>query len=95
MNPCWSDADRHGEPFFLGGREIGPGRAPFIIAEIGVNHDGSFERARELVHAARDAGPDAPKFPMFEAAMLRSGDAVPAALPKERGRRLASEIPPG
>jgi N-acetylneuraminate synthase/N,N'-diacetyllegionaminate synthase len=92
MNPCWSDADLHGEPFFLGGREIGPGRAPFIIAEIGVNHDGSFERARDLVHAARDAGADAAKFQMFDAAMLMSRDAVLAAYQKESGARDPREM---
>ncbi|MDI9403502.1 MAG: N-acetylneuraminate synthase family protein [Limnohabitans sp.] len=85
MNPCWNDDGRRGEPFFLGGREIGAGRTPFVIAEIGVNHDGSFQRARELVHAARDAGADAAKFQMFDAAMLMSRDAVLAAYQKLQG----------
>ena len=36
-----------------------------IIAEIGVNHDGSLDRARELVRVARDCGADTVKFQLF------------------------------
>jgi sialic acid synthase SpsE/sugar phosphate isomerase/epimerase len=43
--------------------EIGKGRA-FIIAEIGNNHNGSFERAVEMVDKAREAGADCAKFQM-------------------------------
>lgn len=37
----------------------------YIIAEIGVNHDGSFERAKKLIDLAKKAGADAAKFQMF------------------------------
>ena len=40
----------------LGGRVVAAGADPFVIAEIGVNHDGSVARARELVLAAKAAG---------------------------------------
>jgi sialic acid synthase SpsE/sugar phosphate isomerase/epimerase len=43
--------------------EIGAGRA-FVIAEIGNNHNGSFERAVEMVDKARSAGADCAKFQM-------------------------------
>ncbi len=40
---------------------------PFIIAEIGVNHNGKVEIARELIKAAYNAGVDAVKFQTFKA----------------------------
>lgn len=43
--------------------EIGNGRA-FLIAEIGNNHNGSFERAIEMVDKVREAGADCAKFQM-------------------------------
>jgi N-acetylneuraminate synthase len=37
---------------------------PFIIAEIGNNHNGSLERAIAMIENARDAGADCVKFQM-------------------------------
>jgi len=46
----------------IGGRAIGPGQPVFIIAELGINHNGDIELARKLVDAAATAGCDAVKF---------------------------------
>src|SRR5690606_19963459 len=42
----------------------------FIIAEAGVNHNGSLDLARQLVDVAADAGADAVKFQTFKADKL-------------------------
>jgi sialic acid synthase SpsE len=59
----------------IGGREVGPGRPCFIIAEAGINHNGDTALAAELVEAAADAGADAIKFQTHfpEHEMLRDG----------------------
>ena len=51
----------------IGERRVGKGEPCFIIGEAGVNHNGSFELARELVDVAVDAGCDAVKFQTFKA----------------------------
>ena len=43
-------------------RRIGDGQPCYIIAEIGINHNGSQEIARRLILAASEAGVDAVKF---------------------------------
>ncbi len=49
-------------PIVVGARTIGPGHPTFIIAEAGINHNGSIQRARALIDAAAGAGADAVKF---------------------------------
>ena len=46
----------------LGNRRIGPAHAPLVIAEIGINHEGSMDKARQMVDAAVDAGCECVKF---------------------------------
>jgi N-acetylneuraminate synthase len=40
----------------IGTREVGPGHPPLVIAEIGINHGGSLEVAREMVRLAALSG---------------------------------------
>ena len=51
----------------------------FIIAEAGVNHNGSFDLAKKLIDAAADAGADCVKFQTFKADTLASKSAEKAA----------------
>jgi len=46
----------------IGGRPVGPGHPTFILAEIGINHNGDVGIARDLVDVAVVAGCDAVKF---------------------------------
>ena len=47
---------------------------PFIIAEAGVNHEGSMEIAKQLIEQAANAGADAIKFQTYKAETLASKD---------------------
>lgn len=46
----------------IGNRLVGEGQPCFVIAEIGINHNGDIEVARQLIKAAKEAGADAVKF---------------------------------
>lgn len=56
--------------FAIGSRFIGPAYPAFVIAELGVNHDGSVKRALELVRIAASCGADAVKLQVFRAVNL-------------------------
>ncbi len=46
----------------FGNRRIGDGHPAYIIAEIGINHNGDLETAKKIIDAAVHAGADAVKF---------------------------------
>jgi len=46
----------------IGSRPVGDGYPTYIVAEIGINHNGSLENVRKMIDAAAHAGVDAVKF---------------------------------
>jgi N,N'-diacetyllegionaminate synthase len=67
----------------VGGRRIARGEPAFVIAEIGVNHNGDPALARELIDAAAGTGADAVKFQTFKASRLVTRHARMAAYQRE------------
>lgn len=51
----------------IGRNKIGEGCPVYIVAELSANHHQDFDRAVQLVHAARDAGADAVKLQTYTA----------------------------
>lgn len=52
--------------------KIKKNRAPFFIAEAGVNHEGSIKDAKRLIDAAKSGGADAIKFQTYKANKIAS-----------------------
>ena len=46
----------------IGNRLVGDGQPAYIIAEIGINHNGNLDTAKEMIMAAQETGADAVKF---------------------------------
>ena len=68
----------------IAGRPIGDDAPCFVVAEGGVNHNGSLDLAMQLVDAAAGAGADAIKFQTFRADTLADRDAPKAPYQMER-----------
>jgi len=58
----------------LKNRSIGEGCTPYVIAEIGVNHEGSMSKAKELIDMISLAGGHAAKFQTYKADKLAAKD---------------------
>ena len=56
---------RYDHSFLIGERKIRIGSPTYFIADIAANHDGSLDRAKELIRLAKDAGADCAKFQHF------------------------------
>jgi N-acetylneuraminate synthase len=46
----------------INNRKIGKGFLPFIIPEIGINHEGEFKKAKQMVYDAHQSGAECVKF---------------------------------
>lgn len=67
----------------IGNKAIGKGSPSLIIAEVGVNHNGSKELAKKLINASMDAGADSVKFQTFKAEEIVTKNAEKAGYQKE------------
>lgn len=56
----------------IGSHTLGENRPTYFIADISANHDGSLERAKQLITLAAQAGADAAKFQNFRAPQIVS-----------------------
>ena len=72
----------------MGGKEIGEGHPVYLIAEAGVAHFGSEEKAYRLVDLAMEAGVDAVKFQVFDVDAL-----IATTLPEWRQRLASRQLP--
>lgn len=63
MSPSSGKSENHIK-MRLGSRDIGPLESCFVIAEIGTNHNGDFDRAIELIDSAIESQADCAKFQM-------------------------------
>lgn len=71
--------------FEISGRKIGEDHPPFVIAEVGINHEGSLEKTIQMVDAAVAAGADCLKIQthITEEEMILT-DMKPGAISDER-----------
>lgn len=76
----------------IGGKVVGKGKAVFIIAEAGVNHNGSVKLAMRMVDAAIDARCDAIKFQTFKTEDLVKKDVEMASYQKDNTGKKQSQF---
>lgn len=80
----------------IGGRPIlshaNPAATPYVIAELGVNHDGDVEKCLRLTREAAQAGAHAIKLQLFEADRLMGKAAKLAAYQRAAGERDPIEM---
>lgn len=65
------------QTFAIAGRIVGPGHAPYVIAEMSGNHNGDIRRALELIERAHEAGADAVKLQTYTADTITIDDDGP------------------
>ena len=62
-------------------------KKPFIIAEIGINHEGNIKTAKKLIFEAKKAGADAVKFQIFKPYTLANKRSQKSKIQKRQPQR--------
>lgn len=70
----------------IDGRRIGSAEPTYFVADIAANHDGSLDRAKQLIRLAKEAGAEAAKFQHFTARTIVSDVGF-----RRLGRRLSHQ----
>ncbi len=76
----------------IGNRAVGVGHPAFIVAEAGVNHNGSLDLARRMVDTAVKAGAHSVKFQTFNAERLVAPSAPKAEYQKRTTAAAESQL---
>jgi N,N'-diacetyllegionaminate synthase len=76
--------EREMQPVSIAGHLVG-GDTPFVIAEVGVNHDGNVDTAHLLIDVAATSGAQAVKFQTFSPKALVSATAATTPYQKRAG----------
>ncbi len=77
--------------FTIEGRKVGEGCSPFVITEAGINHNGDFEKAKQMVDIAAEAGADAVKFQTFRTEEFLTDRSVPYTY-KSQGKSVTESM---
>jgi N,N'-diacetyllegionaminate synthase len=78
--------------FALAQRRIGPEAPCFVIAELGVNHNGDLQLAHRLLDAAADAAADAVKLQTFDPELLAASSAPLAEYQARSGEAAGDQL---
>lgn len=71
---------------------MGPTKHVFVIAEAGVNHNGSIQMAKQMIDVAVEAGADAVKFQTFNAKYLVTSNAPKAPYQVKEAGNCESQL---
>lgn len=77
--------------FVINGKSIGPDDPPYCIAEVGINHNGSINLAKQMIEVAKEAGADAVKFQTFKAEEF-CGDPKQMFTYKSQGKEVTESM---